>query len=145
MFETNNMSRMNNPLTLLGDDNYLWSNVSLRLHVPWFYVVYNIDYEDDSKNLEILFVSNIKELINMSNEIIVHIEQVYLVSPGHLNKCDKWMMEPIDKILEGSEPEYNQISHIYIVENGNRYIDSGFGSKEEKLINIKTLYANEHG
>ena len=145
MFETNDMSRMNNPLTLLGDDNYLWSNVSLRLHVPWFYVVYSIDYEDDSKNLDILFVSNIKELINMSNEIIVHIDQVYLVSPGHLNKSDKWMMEPIDKIMEGSEPEYNQISHIYIVENGNRYIDSGFGSKEEKLINIKTLYANEHG
>lgn len=37
----------------------------------------------------------------------------------------------------------NQISHIYIVENVNRYIDSGFGSKE-KIIKPYTQMSTDN-
>ena len=142
MFETNDFARMNNPLSLFGDDSHLWSHVSLRIHVPWFYVTYSMDYDDGSKRVNILFVSNINDLVSMNSETSIQVEQVYLVSPGHLNKSEEWLMEPIGEILVGLEPKHDQAVYIYIVKNGNRYIDSALGSKEAVLRDITTIYTN---
>ena len=144
MFETNNTSRMHNPLSLLGDANHLWAHVSLRIHVPWFYVVFSMSYEDGSRKSDILFVSNIDDVIGMNHEPLIQLEEVYLVSPGHLNKSSKWLMEPLGKLLVGLEPEHDQYAHIYVVENGNRYLDSALGSKEEELRGINTLFSNKN-
>jgi len=143
MFETNDMAKMNNPLALLGDESYLWSHVSLRIHVPWFYVIFSMIYEDGSKKSDILFVSNIRDLVSMNNEAFIQIEQIYLVSPAHLNNTEKWMMEPIREIMVGLEPKHDQLAHVYIVENGNRYLDSALGSQEKELRDVKTVYENE--
>ncbi len=112
MFETNDMAKLENPLSLLGDENYLWSHVSLRIHIPWFYLIYSVEVENKIPKRDILFITNINDLINIHNEPQMIIEHVYLVSPGHLNKSDQWMMEPIENILSGIEPDHDQLAHV---------------------------------
>ncbi|MFK5915562.1 MAG: hypothetical protein QM484_14440 [Woeseiaceae bacterium] len=144
MFETNDMAKINNPLSLHGDDANLWSHVTLRIHIPWFYIIYNMKYTDGTKRQDIILVTNINDLIGLINEKLIEIEQIYLVSPSHINKSNKWMMEPIEAIFVGLEPDHELYAHVYVVEKGSRYMDSGLGSKENELRDIQPLYMNSN-
>jgi len=139
MFETHNSGRLVSPLGLYDDDSYLWSYALLRLHVPWFYMIYKTDIDEDGYKRDIALLSNISDLIDANNHDI-QIDKVYLMSPAHLNKSDDWMMEPIKEILSGTVPKHNQIGNVFILENGNRYVDATTINKEEELINIRSIF-----
>ena len=115
----------------------------MRLHTPWFYITYTIKYEDDSELRHILLVSQVNDLKQFKNDKDTHIDSVYLVSPSHLNKSPHWQMEPIQKILVGLEPECDQYRYIFILQNGNRYFDSGLCNKESELRSLTTLFEKE--
>jgi len=140
MFETNSLSKIVNPLARF-DESHLWSAVSLRIHLPWFYVVLSNGDVDGLERVDMLFVSNVNDLIDMRRDLSVQVLQAYLVSPGHLNESDKWKMEEISHIKSGLEPERDQLAYVYELENGHRYIESALGSKEADLRDIDTIYA----
>ncbi len=140
MFETNSLSKIVNPLARY-DESHLWSAVSLRIHLPWFYVVLSNGDIDGLKRVDMLFISNVNDLVDMNYAPSIQVLQAYLVSPGHLNESDKWKMEEISCIKSGLEPERDQLAYIYELENGHRYIESALGSKETDLRDINTIYA----
>lgn len=141
MFITNEASNIFNPFSPKENKEYLWSNVSFRLHIPYFYIAYSVDDEDGTHSYMVL-VASVVHLIGLNNDDHINIQQAYLISPGHVNSTDQWMMEPIEEVFSGLEPEYDQLSYIYVLENGGRYVCSDLNSKEEELRCIKTVYSN---
>jgi len=144
MFETNDMAKLNNPPPSLvsGVGGQFWSHVTLKLDAPWFHIAFNIQSSNGSIRQNVIFVTDIKDLVDLNNDKLFEIEQVYLVSPGHINKYGKWMMEPVSEILAGLEPEYDLLAYIYVLENGNRYMDSDLGTREQQLMDVKPIYIN---
>ena len=141
MFITNEASNIFNPFSPKENKEYIWSNVSLRLHIPWFYIVYSVEGEYGTHSSMVL-VASVVHLIDLNNDDQINIQQAYLVSPGYVNSTDQWRIEPIKEIFSGIEPEYEQMSYIYVLENGGRYVCSDLNSKEEELRCIKTVYSN---
>ena len=144
MFETNDMAKMQNPPPgLIGRaGGHFWSHVTLKLEAPWFHIAFNVQASDGSKRQNVIFVTDIRDLVNINNDKLFEIEQVYLVSPERINKNGKWMMEPVSKILAGLEPEYDLSAYIYVLENGNRYMDSDLGTKEQQLKDVRPIYTS---
>lgn len=144
MFETNKSAKVDNALNVYGDDNHLWSQVLLSIHTPWFYIVINNRVDEDLVKRNILLLSKLDELSKINAGAQGQVEQVYLVSPGHINKCDRWMMEPLERVLSGLEPHYDQSANVYVVGDGRQYVDSGLGSSAEELREMKTVYVNSN-
>lgn len=142
MFETNDSAKVDNVFNAYGDDSHLWSNVLLTIHIPWFYIVINKRVDDDLVKRDMVLLSSLDELNEINAGDQGQVEQVYLVSPGNINKRDRWMMEPLKKVLSGLEPNINQPVNVYVVGDGRQYVDSGLGSKVEELREIKTVYVN---
>ena len=141
VFETNELSKVYNPFSTPENEEYLWTHVSLRLHIPWFYIIYNIELEEGGMR-NMLLVTSIDDLIEINKDTKINVEHIYLVSPEHMNKSKRWMMDPIKEILSGLDPEHEQSSYVYVLENGKRYVYSFMSSSEEELRNIKTIYTN---
>lgn len=146
MFETNDIARLNNqpPSLVNGVGEQFWSHVTLKLDAPWFHIAFNVQASDGSKRQNVIFVTDIGDLVDLNNDKLFEIEQVYLVSPGRINKHGKWMMEVVSNILAGLEPDYDLFSYIYVLENGDRYINSDLDSKEHELRDIQPIYINSN-
>jgi len=139
MFESCESAKIFNPFSTPENPEYLWSYISMSLHSPWFFVTYT-QHEGDESLQQILFIMFAEDLEDLKKVEGIQINNVYLVSPPHLNKSDHWRMESLEKILTGLEPEYDQPRYVYILENGNRYLDSGFCEKESELRSIEVAF-----
>lgn len=142
MFETHETARVSLPCQLAESGEYVWKYVYTRLYVPWFHVVAKSTRDAEgyleSRNL---FLAHIKDLLAVSVSPAWTIQEMTLVSPAHMNGKGRWMMEPLAQILKGREStlENEQYGHVFVLENGERYVWS-FSNREEDLADLKSIY-----
>lgn len=139
MFETHDIAEV--PIhSLIADDGArLWQYVALRIHIPWFHVVYT---ETEAETSGMIFLSNTEQLLDLQQQIGIKIKQVDLVSPGYINGSTNWKMEPLKEIWEGLELGLSneQKLLLYVLNNGNRYVNSAVGSTESDLTNRQLVF-----
>lgn len=140
MFETEYSARIRNPLDLLGDESILWSKVSLRIHIPWFYVIYRTLVEDGVHKKDILLITNSDILMELESDERIEIVEVYLVSPEQINRGEHWKMEPVIKIFSGSTPASEQILSIYLLADGNTYASPSIDVDMDDIQHVKTIF-----
>lgn len=142
MFETVTAAEIIIPDELKDHGEQAWWYVRNRLHMRWFHATCAFSYGNDQKDVHMLFLTQIDHLLEVKNEETITILEVDLVSPRHMNNGERWNMEPLSEILVGYEPdtEYQQDAHIFVLSDGTRYVDSGLSTKEDDLLNKKTIF-----
>lgn len=136
MFETSVMAEILVP-PLFEKDTKLWGYVHLNLHLQWFHAEYEITF-DEGAFRKTIFLANVEQLLQLSEEPDCRIVQVDLVSPAYLNKTDSWKMEPMSEVWKGFDPCAEREVEIYILRDGTRYIESN--SMEDSLQNKRLLF-----
>lgn len=142
MFETVENAEIPIPPIFGCKGQRMWSYVELRLHMPWFYVVYRFNTEDGMTMHHMFLLSRVEQLQQAVQERGIEIEEVHIVLPRHMNGKDKWTMEPLAEVWEGTEPEAEgQAAYVYVIADRTRYVDSALNTKEADLLNKELIYA----
>ncbi|HCE6123138.1 hypothetical protein OE424_34620 [Pseudomonas aeruginosa] len=106
---------------LFGDDPAAWSYVEHNIHRPWFYVA-AMEQGDDFPLHPMLMLSSdqlLQSLVRCQEDGLL-LESVLLVSPDHVNKSGRWMMEPLEAIFRYESPD--GVAYVYQVSGNRSYI-----------------------
>lgn len=123
----------------LGNPQYgetqIWPYVEQELMYPWFYlsVVRVGALEPDTCMLMIQHARDVVSLVRRESSRMT-IEQVQIVTPGHMNGTNRWLMEPVQKISILESPSLGGPCEVFEVDGGNRYTLSGFGVLENATL-----------
>ncbi|CAM3098960.1 Uncharacterised protein [Ectopseudomonas mendocina] len=133
MFRTSQLAEI--PISpLYGDEARLWTFVEQRLHTPWFYVMVAECHPEQALHTMFLVqeVCTLEALLASQNDLF-KVTEVQLVSPSHMNKNDRWLMEPLIELVQISYQGAQ--GYEYCVEGGKWYSDQAeevlFGSESE--------------
>ncbi|MDH1684904.1 hypothetical protein N5E30_25550, partial [Pseudomonas chengduensis] len=125
VFKTSRNAELLPGLSTAPDGVQFWSYVELEVTSPWFYLQI---VEDDGKEAfrSMLMVPSVPLLEQIIAAQTDHawLEQAYLVNPGHMNKADRWMMEPLLEVSSIRDAQGNELGHQYRVESGRTYSTS---------------------
>jgi len=122
MFQSTSNARDPMMSAIAGEDQHVWSCISLTVNHPWFLVTYVLHTpEGDIRETALLsFPAQFADLLSKNgNELTVI--QLMLVSPRHLNKSDDWRMEPLAEIWRVTKG--NSTSLTYRLADGRQYSD----------------------
>lgn len=137
MFETYKEAELDIPKLFPEDENQVWDYIFRRLHSYWFHVVVSPREGVSERGDKIFFLRNIESLQVFELDNSSFISELTIVTPGWMNGTGQWSMDPLDKILAGYEPniEQKQLAFVFVLKNGESYIDSSIGTKEPDLLN----------
>ncbi|MCW8988120.1 MAG: hypothetical protein OQK75_10705 [Gammaproteobacteria bacterium] len=141
MFETIDAAEIKFPAGLLAEGQRAWQHIKLRLHVPWFYVLYQTEYSDGTKLSNFVFLAKEEQIIDMQSIDNYKIIDIYLVSPGHLNGSDCWKMEKLKEIWTAriKNNETYETVMIYVLQDNSEYTYSLNSDNNEGFIKDKLL------
>lgn len=142
MFRTSQLAEI--PTSpLYGDEARLWAFVEQSLHTPWFYVTVAECQSGQALHTMLLVqeVFTLEALLARQNASL-KVTEVQLVSPSHVNKSDRWLMEPLIKLVQISCQGAQ--GYEYCVKGGKWYADqaeealSGSESESRRIIFQRT-------
>ena len=141
MFETIDAAEMNMPVGLLGEGQRMWQFVNYRLHMHWFYMLYQTDFAKDSVSSDFALLTDERQIAEMSSFDHVKLIDVYIVSPGHLNGSDCWKMEKLKEIWTAKIKKLDSgvEGMIYVLQNNNEYRHPAYADNSEDLIKDELL------
>lgn len=142
MFETNKGSEFMVPPLLARDGYRIWGDTGHRIHVPWFHVTV-CQTDELGRHMRLRFISQIPQLINLAADDNgpAQMVSVRLVSPADLNGTGDWQMEPLREIWQGTEPDYDQLSTVYVLADNRRYVDSDTRTPESQLKGLNCIFS----
>ena len=142
MFQTNKAAEVFIPVELSNNEIQAWDYVQYRLHMYWLQVTYGIVNDNGEESHNTIFLTHLEHLTQLKSISGLIFYDVYLVSPNHMNGGKGWKMESLKEIYVAFEPdsEYEQEAHIFILDNGNRYVHSYIDSKEDDLKQKKLIF-----
>lgn len=107
---------------LYGDDVRLWVFVEHSLHTPWFYVTV-AEFQLGQELHTMFLVQEVcaLEALLASQNAVLKVTEVQLVSPSHMNKHDRWLMEPLLELVQINGQGAR--NYEYCVEGGKWYAD----------------------
>ena len=126
MFITKDSAEETFPPGLAGPGVHAWWNVFLPLTVPWYFVSYSARESDGEFSHQIVFLSEVSHLVDLSKIPDVKITSVELVSPGHMNGTEKWRMDSLAEIWSALDhnKSISSESYIFVIEDGRQYVYS---------------------
>lgn len=136
MFVTNNRYRFSHPLAS-ADETYL-NLVHKTLHTTWLYSV--IEYLDGVKSIsDILLIPDVHllEVILKNKGIIV--KEIYVVTPGYINKSDDWKMNKIVYMGKAPNKDDGTVVYKYILSNGEVMHES-LRKLDLKTLEFETIF-----
>lgn len=99
----------------------LWAAVEQDLQWPWFYVqVARRERRDVVTSTLLLQHSHDLETIIRSQSKHAWVEQVQIVTPGHINQQARWLMEPLQEVCL-MQDNNGEPGLLFKVESGVRY------------------------
>lgn len=98
MFETFDDSEIKSPFS--DEGIRIWTSAHQSLHILWLYVEYQSKQDGDITGaMSLLF--NADQLLKLSNEPGITIKNVYLHTPGYINKSKYWKMDRLKSVSLG--------------------------------------------
>jgi len=142
MFQTNKAAEVIIPIELSNNEIQAWDYVQYRLHMYWLQVTYGIVNDDSEESHNTIFLTHLEHLTQLKSCSGITFYDVYLVSPNYMNGGKGWKMETLKEIHMGYEPdsEYEQESHVFVLDNGNRYVHSYMNSEEDDLTRKELIF-----
>lgn len=141
MFETHESARLVVPTGFAAPGEYVWGYAYTRIFLHWFHIVAKSQNENDEfPEYRNLYLSQIADLITINESPDWEIKEVSLVSPGHMNNTGHWQMNLLNDILKGRESklDHEQYGYIFVLSNGNRYVNS-LNNSEDDLIEMVSV------
>jgi hypothetical protein len=143
MFETVDAAEIEFPPIFGERGTRLWPFVTLRLHMPWLYVMYGVEDDEGMEFMQMACLLQIVDLVQMAAADDLTIRDVNIVLPGHMTGKPGWTMEPLAEIWEGIEPDaHGQAAHVFVTASGGRYLKSGVCDDESKLEDKQLIFQN---
>lgn len=125
MFKTNRNAELLPGLSNGPNGVQFWSFVEQEVAWPWFYLQV---VEDDGKEVfrSMLMVPStpLFEQIMAAKTDHAWLEQAQLVTPDHMNKMGRWMMEPLLEVSSIRDAQGQELGYLYRVEGGRTYSTS---------------------
>jgi len=122
VFKTNRNAELLPGLSNGPDGVQFWSFVEQEVAWPWFYLQM---VEDDGKETfqSMLMVPTLPLLEQIVGAKSDHawIEQAQLVTPAHINKMGRWMMEPLQEVSAILNEQGQELGYDCVVEGGRTY------------------------
>jgi hypothetical protein len=134
VFQSVSLARHPVMSALAGENHHVWSQLTLTANLPWFYASFALHTPDGSL-IETVLLSSVDQVIDLlsKNGGEISIYQLFLVSPGYLNKTDHWRMEQLNEIWQGQIGTGKYSVCLYRLADGRVY------STEEGLIDASSL------
>lgn len=107
-----------------GDGLRVWRYVEQAVKCPWLYVCWTEKSGEVtlSSMLMVADVSLFEDMLTRQTERL-RVENVLLVSPGHLNRSAGWLMEGLVELCEAISPASEHLAYVYKLEGGSSYWD----------------------
>lgn len=141
MFKTNRNAELLPGLSNGPDGVQFWSFVEQEVAWPWFYLQM---VEDDGKEAfrSMLMVPTLPLLEQIVEAKSDHawIEQAQLVTPAHINKTGRWMMEPLLEVSVIRNEQGQEHGYEYVVE-GNRTYSISADRLPDGQLNTHTIFS----
>lgn len=145
MFKTNRNAELLPGLSNGPDGVQFWSFVEQEVAWPWFYLQM---VEDDGKEAfqSMLMVPTLPLLEQIVGAKSDHawIEQAQLVTPAHINKTGRWMMEPLLEVSAMRNEQGQELGYECVVEGGRTYSISADQLPDGQLNTHKIFSAALH-
>ena len=126
-----------------NDNIQTWRCVDLDLNIPYFLIEYDLTERDVSLRMRKL-VCSISDLSNwwemIQQDSSAQGIRASLMSPGWLNSSDGWQIHELIGILTVETEPNVPWSTIYVLKNGDRFIDSNSEFDLKKDAQVKTLF-----
>lgn len=122
-----------------------WSYVEQDWNMHWFYVQIGCSGDDEpcQRSFLITTLSDLEQLVAAQGKRY-WLEQVQLVTPGHLNHLGRWMMEPLIEVSVVRDDRDGSIGHVFRVEGDRCYsLHPSFG-KQDLEITAVLFSASQH-
>lgn len=132
--------------TLFGDTRVQhWQFVEQDVYWPWFYIEFTREVGDDriSSMLMIPSVPALQRLLDEQDDCS-WLAQALLVTPGHLNGSQRWLMEPLVEVSVASDEKDNQLGYVYRVEGGRSYSTHPYAKDADLQTSHVIFSAGEH-
>jgi hypothetical protein len=141
VFKTNRNAELLPGLSNGPDGVQFWSFVEQEVAWPWFYLQM---VEDDGKEAfrSMLMVPTLPLLEQIVEAKSDHawIEQAQLVTPAHINKTGRWMMEPLLEVSVIRNEQGQELGYEYVVE-GNRTYSISADRLPDGQLNTHTIFS----
>ena len=144
MFATFGNDRVEIP-SFFGRDpgEAVWRNVWLRLFTPYFHVLMSPRNTDADQCSFTVLTTDVRQLQLAADNPDAKIEDVQLVSPGHLNGTGHWRMDGLASIhagIEAIEDDQQQYALVYVLRNGSRLLDASVATAEHELEKSRAVF-----
>ncbi|VVM75820.1 hypothetical protein PS676_02014 [Pseudomonas fluorescens] len=106
----------------LFSDVITWRYVEHSIHRPWLYVA-AVEKNQDFDLRPMLMIGDVNLLQSLLSDqgSGLQVESILLVTPDHMNRSGRWMMEPLVSIDKVVAPD--AVAYVYSVESGRAYIE----------------------
>lgn len=141
MFRTSNHARHPVLSSFAGKGECVWTYVNLTQETVWFCATYENRASADCSWPETILLSTIEQVVELCHDFSERVEvtQLMLVSPGQLNKSEKWIMEPLREIWRGQDPHHGDTVHVFALQDGRHYVDAIHAVERDKLQGLKCV------
>jgi hypothetical protein len=137
MFRTYKHAELEVP-SIFGADFQMWHFIELGIHRPWFYAGTRDSLDEDAL-VTMKMIPNVQVLQCLLDEHTDdQIQSLQLISPGHVNGTDGWVMETLMSLSVLSDRTGRSSGYRYIVEGGKAYdvIDLNCSASEFKIKEV---------
>jgi hypothetical protein len=135
VFKTNRNAELLPGLSTGPDGVQFWSFVELEMIWPWFYLqIVQDDGEEAFRNMLMVPSVPLLEQVIAAQSDHVWLERALLVTPEHMNKVDRWMMEPLLEVSSIRDARGNELGHQYRVEGDRTYSTSASQRPDSRMI-----------
>jgi len=118
-------------------DEKFWTTVQLTTSQMWFIATYlkNVSMDEDLVQVKQTLFFSEKSQLDALICTVLRLEEVYIVTPAHVNGGKGWEIELLSKIRNAQEPTLlTQAVHLFETISGRRYTDSLLGTPWEDLL-----------
>lgn len=125
MFKTDRNAELLPELSKGSSGVQFWSFVEQEVNWPWFYLqIVEDEGREAFRSMLMVPTPSLLEQILAAQTRHVWLEQAQLVTPHHVNKRGRWMMEPLQEVYSVQGPQGNDLGYRYMVEGGQMYSTS---------------------
>lgn len=136
MFVTKSNYRFNHPLAS-ANENY-WKLVHKTLNSSWLYSV--VKYLNDAGNIsDILLIPDVHLLEDILKNKGVVVKELYVVTPGYINKSKDWKMNRILYLGKALLKDGGTVVYKYVLSNGE-VVHESIRDIDPKTLQFETIF-----
>lgn len=145
MFKTNRNAELLPGFSHNPNGVQFWSFIEQDMVWPWFYL--QMVEEDDKEAFRSMLMvptpALLEQIVAAVNDH-AWLEQAQLVTPAHINKMGRWIMEPLLEVNAVRNEQGQELGYEYLVEGGRTYSISADQRSDEQLRTHTIFSAAQH-